>query len=57
MAKQQPTPDRKDWWACSCVKRNRKGELTHIKLHPPDAPKCRRCGSRGTPVGKKGGSQ
>jgi hypothetical protein len=34
-----------DYWPCACIKRNRKGELTHIKAHPPSRKKCRKCGA------------
>lgn len=39
-----PAPKRDDWWPCACVKRTRKGRMSHIKLHHPSAKKCRACG-------------
>ena len=35
---------REKGWPCACVKRNRKREMTHIKLNHPSLKKCGRCG-------------
>lgn len=32
------------YWPCACVKRNRTGKMTHIKLLPPEKERCRVCG-------------
>ncbi len=34
----------KDDWPCACVKRNRRGLMTHIKLNHPTLRRCRKCG-------------
>ncbi len=39
-------PDTSKWWACACVKRDRKGKMSHIKLHPPTTRKCKTCGAK-----------
>jgi hypothetical protein len=31
-------------WPCACLKRNRKRQMTHIKLNHPSLKKCRQCG-------------
>jgi hypothetical protein len=33
-----------DYWACACVKRDRRGNMKAIKLHHPAQEKCRTCG-------------
>ena len=32
-------------WVCACVKRDRKGQMTHLKVHDRSVVKCRQCGS------------
>lgn len=32
-------------WVCACVKRDRKGVMTHLKAHDRSVKKCRKCGS------------
>lgn len=32
-------------WPCACVKRDRKGNLTHIRVNDASVRKCRDCGS------------
>lgn len=34
---------KEDGWPCACVKRNRKGQMTHIKLNHPSLKRCSRC--------------
>lgn len=31
-------------WPCACVKRERGGRMSHIKLHHPDIRECKKCG-------------
>jgi hypothetical protein len=31
------------WWPCACVKRNRRGQMTHFAAHPPTQKRCSRC--------------
>lgn len=37
--------EKANYWPCACVKRNRDGLMTHIKLLPPTERKCRVCGA------------
>ena len=30
-------------WTCACVKRYRKGDMTHIALHPETTKQCPKC--------------
>lgn len=39
------------YWPCACVKRDRKGNMTHIKMHPPTAKKCKTCDATRPPKG------
>ncbi len=32
-------------WPCACVRRDAKGNLTHVKVHAVTVPSCRRCGA------------
>ena len=38
--------ERLDYWPCACVKRDRRGVMTHIKLLPPNIRKCNVCKCR-----------
>jgi hypothetical protein len=40
------------WWPCACVRRNRKGQITGIKMHPPKTLTCRVCGCSQRPSHK-----
>ena len=31
------------WWVCACVKRDRTGRLTHLKMNAPTVTVCRKC--------------
>ena len=43
--KRKPTPEEVErMWPCACVKRDRRGNMTAIKLHSPFVKKCRACG-------------
>ena len=33
-------------WPCACVKRDRKGNMTHIKLHSEKSRSCKKCGAK-----------
>jgi hypothetical protein len=33
-----------EYWVCACVKRTRRGVLTHLKCHAPTVDRCRVCG-------------
>jgi hypothetical protein len=45
MTETRMAPDEKfGWWICACVKRDRKGRMTHIAYNPPTRKKCGRCG-------------
>lgn len=35
----------KTHWACACIKRDRKGNLKAIKLHPLATKRCEVCGA------------
>jgi hypothetical protein len=39
----QEVPNTEDYWPCACVKRDRAGNMTHIKLNHNSVPKCRKC--------------
>ena len=39
------------YWPCGCAKRDKGGNLTHIKYHPPTVKKCRACGATRPPKG------
>jgi hypothetical protein len=46
-------------WPCACVKRDRKGRMTHIRLNAPEVERCRRCGATrdaAERLGRTGGS-
>ena len=32
-------------WPCACVKRNRQGFLSHIKINHVSVTRCRKCGA------------
>lgn len=32
-----------DYWPCACVRRDRRGRLTHVKLQPDSVAECRSC--------------
>lgn len=36
--------NQENYWVCACVKRDRKGRMTHIKENHRSVAKCRRCG-------------
>lgn len=38
-----PPDDKKEYWPCACVKRDRAGNQTHIKLNHKSVKKCGRC--------------
>lgn len=42
----EPTPEeiKRDYWPCACVNRDRKGNLSGIKLHHKSVHHCRVCG-------------
>lgn len=37
-------------WPCACVKRNRAGKMTHLKMHPFEHLRCRICRVQRWPV-------
>jgi hypothetical protein len=39
-----------EWWICACVKRNRKGDMTHIRNNSFEVLACRSCGTKRPPV-------
>ena len=39
------------YWPCACVKRNRAGNMTHIKLNHPLLKSCAKCKAKRPPAG------
>lgn len=39
-----------DHWPCACVKRDGKGNLTHIKMNDPSVKKCSVCKCKKPPA-------
>jgi hypothetical protein len=35
----------RDYWPCACVKRDKAGNMSHIKLHHKSKSECRVCGA------------
>jgi hypothetical protein len=44
MPEAKPT-DTSKYWPCACVKRDRDGNWTHIKLNHPSLKRCKVCGA------------
>lgn len=33
------------YWVCACVRRDKRGNMTAIKMNPPMSKRCRACGT------------